>query len=176
LIDIYYQKENSRSYRSQPLTSVLLDKAKDKIQSKQFNWLFLSIWFGLRPQEIDNLKNKDFWRVESASSKKKVLWVFQTKIISLPPEDRWKPIPIIYHQQKFALKIIESGNFERPVVKTVRKHISQNIGLYGGRKGFVDLMLEKGHSLESISQWMGHSTIGRTWRSYKNKRRFHLSY
>jgi hypothetical protein len=28
-----------------------------------------------------------------------------------------------------------------------------------GRKGFTDLMLAKGHSLENISIWMGHSTL-----------------
>ena len=78
-------------------------------------------------------------------------------------------MPLIYDEQKFALRIIQSQNFERPSVKTIKKYLGPQISRYGGRKGFVDLMLEKGHSLEAISQWMGHSTVGRTWRSYKER-------
>jgi integrase len=100
----------------------------------------------------------------------KILWVFQTKLIALPPADRWKPIPLVYDEQKFALRVIESQTFQKPLVKTVRKYCGPGIGFYGGRKGFTDLMLSKGHSLESISQRMGHSTIARTWRTYKDRR------
>jgi integrase len=98
-----------------------------------------------------------------------VLWVYQTKLIALPPIDRWKPVPLIYDEQKFAAKIIEDGLFERPLNKTVRRYFGEGVTLYGGRKGFTDLMLGKGHTLEAISQWMGHSTIGRTWRTYKDR-------
>lgn len=34
-----------------------------KIKNEQFNWLYLSVWLGLRPQEIDNLKNKVLWNI-----------------------------------------------------------------------------------------------------------------
>jgi len=37
-------------------------------------------------------------------------------------------------------------------------------------------MLAKGNSLENISIWMGHSTIGRTWKSYKKRRKYHIQY
>ena len=92
----------------------------------------------------------------------------------LPREDRWKPIPILYDEQKFGLKIIENQNFKRPLVKTIRKHLGDGYRLYGGRKALTDLMLSKGHELENISIWMGHSTINRTWRHYKNHRKFHI--
>lgn len=137
---------------------------------EQFNWLFISVWLGLRPLEIDNLKDSKMWEVEELPTGTQVLWVFQTKLVALPPIDRWKPIPLIYDEQKFALKMIESKSFERPLMKTVRRYFGRGISLYGGRKGFTDLMLEKGNSLESISQWMGHSTISRTWRTYKDRR------
>jgi hypothetical protein len=52
--------------------------------------------------------------------------------------------------------------------------LSGNSALYGGRKGFTDLMLSKGNTIENISIWMGHSTLDRTWRSYKQKMKFHL--
>jgi len=78
-----------------------------------FNWLFLSVWPGLRHQEIDNLHESDLWRVEIPLVGRNVFWIYQTKIIDLPPEDRWKPIPILYEEQEFAMRIIESGNFKR---------------------------------------------------------------
>ena len=37
-------------------------------------------------------------------------------------------------------------------------------------------MLSKGNTLENISIWMGHSTINRTWQSYKNRRKYHIQY
>ena len=88
--------------------------------------------------------------------------MFQTKIISLPTEDRWKPIPILYEEQKFALSIIKAQTIQRPLVKTLHHYFGKGIDLYDGRKGFVDLMLSKGHVLENISVWMGHSTLDRT--------------
>ena len=138
----------------------------------------LPVWLGLRPQEIDNLHNLSLWKLEknSTSTGKDILWVFQSKIVALPPEDRWKPIPIIFDEQKFALRMLEAKCFKRPLSKTMRLHFGKGTTLYAGRKGFVDLMLAKGHSIENISVWMGHSTLERTWRSYKQRRKFHLGY
>lgn len=56
------------------------------------------------------------------------------------------------------------------LVKTVRRYFGEGIDLYGGRKGFNDLMLSKGQALENISAWMGHSTLERTLRSYNQRR------
>ncbi len=92
----------------------------------------------------------------------------------MPPEDRWKPIPLLFDEQHFALKVIVDGILKRPLLKTVRLLFGKGFSLYGGRKGFVDLMLARGHAMENISIWMGHSTLSRTWRSYKNKRVFHI--
>jgi hypothetical protein len=32
----------------------------------------------------------------------------------------------------------------------------------------------KGHALENISAWMGHSTLERTWKSYKQRKKYHI--
>jgi len=66
-------------------------------------------------------------------------------------------------------------NFKRPLMKTIRSHFGDDIDLYGGRKGFSDLMLSKHQTLENISVWMGHSTLDRTWRSYKSRKKFHVN-
>ncbi len=82
--------------------------------------------------------------------------------------------PILFEEQEFALRIIKTQSFQRPLVKTLHHYFGKGIDLYGGRKGFVDLMLSKGHTLENISVWMGHSTLDRTWRSYKQRRRYYI--
>lgn len=174
LIEANYEKERGVSRASKTLAPGDLDRLMRKINQKNFNWLYISVWFGLRPKEIDLLKNPETWNVETLPNGRKILWVFQTKIISLPPEDRWKPIPLIFDEQHFAFKMIEDGNFKRPLMKTMRKHFGDGVLLYAGRKGFSDLMLARDQSFENISIWMGHSSLQRTWRSYKNRKRFHL--
>lgn len=175
LLDSFYEKDRRKvAVASKEIEPERLDEIREKTNQPNFNWIYLSVWFGLRPQEDDNLHNASLWRLETLETGRKILWVFQTKIIALPPEDRWKPIPIIFEQQEFALRIIESGVFKRPLTKTIRKHFGQGTTLYGGRRGFVDLMLSKRQALENISIWMGHSTLDRTWRSYKQRRKFHI--
>lgn len=174
LLDAHYQRNKNSRKASDPLPPEVLNAATGKMNQANFNWLFLSVWLGLRPQEIDNLHESELWRIEKPVVGRKVFWIYQTKIIALPPEDRWKPTPILYEEQEFALRIIQSGNFKRPLIKTMRNYFSKDIDLYGGRKGFTDLMLSKGNTIENISIWMGHSTLDRTWRSYKQKQKFHL--
>jgi len=174
LVDAYYEKRKNARRPSKPLTPRQLSYASRKINRANHNWLWLSVWLGLRPKEVDSLHSKEMWSIETRQSGRKILWVYQTKLIALPPEDRWKPIPIILPQQEDALRIIGDGWFRRPLLKTMLLHFGRNTTLYAGRKGFVDLMLSKGQTLENISIWMGHSTVDRTWRSYKHLGRFHF--
>ena len=141
-----------------------------------FNWIYLTVWFGLRPKEVDSLHQDENWKIEELYNGRKVLWIFQTKVIALPEEDRWKPIPILYKEQEEGLEIIKTKQHKRPLIKTMRLHFGKNVHLYGGRKAFTDLMLSKGNTLENISILMGHSTINRTWQSYKNRRKYHIQY
>jgi hypothetical protein len=176
LIEAYYQRTRNARCPSKALLPEQLEIIYTTMNRSNFNWLFLSVWLGLRPQEIDNLNDNSLCTIETLPTGKTILWVFQTKIVALPPEDRWKPIPILYDEQRFALKIIQSKSFKRPIAKTMRHYFGYGTDLYAGRKGFSDLMLSKGNSLENISVWMGHSTLERTWRSYKNKGKFHLNF
>lgn len=175
LIEANCEKVSGVTRASKSISPNDVEKTKFHINQPNFNWLFISVWFGLRPKEIDGLHDPELWKVEILPAGRKILWVFQTKIIALPREDRWKPIPIIFEEQKFALRIIESGNFKRPLIKTMAKYFEKGTTAYAGRKGFSDLMLSKEQSFENISVWMGHSTLQRTWKSYKSRRRFHLA-
>jgi hypothetical protein len=89
--------------------------------------------------------------------------------VAVPPRYRWKLIPIVFTGQSDVVRIVESGNFKRPLNKTIQSYFGKFTTLYGGRKSFTDLMLGHQQQLENISQWMGHSTIERTWRNYKSR-------
>jgi hypothetical protein len=174
IIEASYEKTAGVSRPSLPLTPASLESKKEILNKHNYDWLYLSVWFGLRPKEVDSLKMQEMWRLEVLGNGRKILWVFQTKIIALPPEDRWKPIPIIFPEQELALKIIELKKFKRPLLATMKRHFGKGYILYAGRKGFSDLMLSRGQNFENISVWMGHSTLQRTWKSYKNRKKFHL--
>lgn len=140
---------------------------------KQWNWLFIALWFGLRPTEVDGLKNKKLWKLEK-HNETEILMIYQTKLTNISKDKRWKPIPVYFKEQQEALKLVQSGEFKRPLAKTVAKYIGEGFDNYSPRKGFTDLMLERGFSLEDISTFLGHSSIDTTWKHYKNKMTFKL--
>lgn len=168
ILESYFSK-SEKCKSSDPLTPSMLESARNVLIPEQYNWLYLSIWLGLRPKEIDQLRDPGFRRVLYNETGIPILWIYQSKLCSVPERYRWKLIPLFLEQQQSTIAIIESGNFKRPLVKTVKAHIHPDLNLYGGRKGFTDLMLSKGQLLENISQWMGHSTVQRTWSNYKSR-------
>jgi hypothetical protein len=84
LIEAYYGKTKYVRRPSAQLTPEHLMEISLKMNQPNFNWLFLSVWLGLRPQEIDNLHDKSLWKLEIPIKGRKILWVFQTKIVALP--------------------------------------------------------------------------------------------
>lgn len=164
IADTYADSEDYRG-ESDPLTPE--DLKKLKVREDYYNWLFISVWFGLRPSEIDRLKNPKNVKITQDSGVK-ILNVFQEKLSGIDRAKRWKLIPVLYPEQEIALGFVVSLNFRRPHSKVI---LPPKVTLYGGRKGFVDLMLDRGQSLEDISMWMGHQSIETTWKKYRNKRR-----
>lgn len=168
--------QNSSSYRgaSKGLTLDLLPKLQEGLNEAQYNWIFCSLWFGLRPSELDQIledKSNQTWFLESDTDVD-ILWVYQPKLTGVPEDERWKPIPVLYNEQKQALKYILEHNLDKPLTKTVQKYLSSDkYSLYAGRKGFTDLMLDLGQEFHDIAQWMGHTTIDRTWTNYKDRMR-----
>ncbi len=166
IADSYFE-ENESGYTSDPLTPSMLEAASALLPGHKA-WLHLSVWLGLRPAEVDNLLIATAYRIETGKVCP-VLWVYQSKLRSVPREKRWKPIPLYAPQQQACVSIIKEAAFVRPLAATVRNHFGARVTTYGGRKGFLDLMLSQGHKFEDVSVWMGHTTIERSWRSYKNK-------
>ena len=156
---------------SLPLTPEKLVTLQSKFSELHFNWLKISVWFGLRPEEVQILRNKKHYRIEHNKKLNiTILHIYQTKLQSIAAAERWKSIPVILKEQKECLEIIENGNFKKPIYKLVRKHIGDGISLMGGRKGFVDLMLSLGQTIENISVWLGHKDLATTWGEYKDRK------
>lgn len=157
---------------SEPLTPQMLEKLKDQLPEEQYRWLYLTVWFGLRPREVDLLTDKKFGCKISNDKqlKVKILSVYQPKLASVARENRWKHIPVFLPQQQTALSYIAQP-LKRPLNKTLHKLTGKHITCYGGRKGFIDLMLDHNQKLEDISAMMGHSSIEMSWRKYRNMKR-----
>lgn len=169
LLEAYFTRRGTDHKESEPLQPAQLESVRGRLEKEHANWLYLSVWLGLRPLEIDQLKNPELIKIMTDSSGVPTLWVYQTKLVAVPPRYRWKLVPLFLPEQRKCLKIIERQNFRRPLTKTVKLHFGNSTNLYGGRKGFTDLMLSKGQNFVHISQWMGHSNIQRTWRNYKSR-------
>lgn len=166
ITDKYFEKKPS-GMKSTVLFPSDLEAAKDKIPAPYYAWLYLSVWFGLRPKEIDSIAAGKHFETTTINGVQ-VLKIYQTKLMSVPREERWKHIPC-YEPEQIAGLALLSESIKRPGRKMLRNHFKAGTKLYAGRKGFQDLMLSRGHSLEDISTWMGHMSIDRTWRDYKNR-------
>lgn len=164
----YRSKENFKG-EAAPLTPEELEAKSNELLDYNYKWLYLSVWLGLRPEEVDRLKEKKTWRLAKQDGEP-ILWVFQSKLVSVADEKAWKPIPLFLPQQKQCIELIKEANFRRPLNKVLRNVFpAKRITAYSGRKGFTDLMLAFGQELEQISVWLGHHSIETTWQHYKNK-------
>ena len=167
IADSYYEKENS-GQESDPISPNELESKKASLEIPAYNWVFLSVWFGLRPIEVESLKNPKYFRIETHEGKA-VLFVYQSKLKGVSRDKRWKYIPCMIKQQEEGLRIIASGVFKRPSRKIMKARFGDKVGLYGGRKAFEKTMYDLGYSFQDVSLWLGHKDISRTWKNYVNK-------
>jgi hypothetical protein len=166
----YYGDDKKKRKESMPLTPDLLDSGKEKMLPENYKALFIAVWFGLRPMEVRRLlEHEDSYKVGLDDKGLCYIMVYQTKLMSRHPNDRWKIIPLIFTEQLEALKYIGEKKFKFPVNATIKRYFGPCVTSYGPRKGFVDLMALKGQPVDYISQWMGHSSVDRTLRNYKSK-------
>ena len=169
IVDSYNSKKK-KTNESAPLTYAILQKNEDSFSEEQYNWLFLSLFFGLRPKEVDSFLDKRNWKITTQKGVK-VLWMYQSKLRGIEEKERWKLIPCLLPEQTEALKIISKKYIaiKRPLVKTIKRYLGEDLNTYGGRKGFELMMRNKGFSLEAISSYLGHKSIDRTYRNYRAK-------
>lgn len=172
-----YRGKSKRGVKSDPLSPTSLETQKDNLTPPNYDWLYLAVWLGMRPEEIDNLKRAQpgYEHYTTTVDGVTVLHIYQTKLVeAVDEQDRWKMIPLLYPQQVKCIEVIKRGQFKRPLTKTLKKYFTERTTTYCGRKGFTDLMLSRGQRFEDISQWMGHESLDRTWTDYKNRRVVHF--
>jgi hypothetical protein len=163
IAEAHYARPAGRGNReSEPLTPEML--ADRDLPDAELRWWLLSVWFGLRPIEVDQLskpQGKRTWYIEQRGVP--ILWVYQTKLKGVKPEKRLKAIPAIFSEQRELLT-----DMSLPLTRP-KSSPFPGVTLYGGRKGFVTLMKSKGQTFENVSAWLGHTDVRRTYQSYFNK-------
>ena len=159
IADAYNDSEKKKK-ESLPLTPEHLESVKSKLKEPYYNWLLVSVWFGLRPHEVGGK-----WRVEH-TPRGKVLAVYQTKLTTITKDKRWKRIPVKLPGQARALAVLEAGTIKRPPTSAIRL-LGEGYGLYGGRKGFAKLMKRHGEvDFMAVVKWLGHLDPKTTIRHY----------
>lgn len=164
-----------RKAASEPLTFSALGRAHSRLATEEYKWLFVSIAFGLRPEEVDSLvtetakdkKWKVMDRIDHVKQRKyKALRVYQYKLTAVAFEKRFKYIELKYDFQLEALRYIEDGALTRPHNHDVRA-ITEGATCYGGRKNFDPMMHERhGETLEQVAAWLGHQDTSTLFAHY----------
>jgi hypothetical protein len=172
-------EKKGKPTESDPLTPEELESKRSELLPKQYNWLKISIWFGLRPYEIERLHEPPgpkTWSITTIAGVP-VLKVYQTKLVGAKTEKRTKVIPCLEPEQREALELVRARDHERPLAKTLKRVFANfrkqfGVKLYAGRKGFIALMVgRRGHKFQNVSAWLGHQTMDRTYRDYMDKQK-----
>jgi hypothetical protein len=171
--DAYFEKAPAGNAPA-PLTPKMLLTAKERFPLDQYNWLYVSVWFGLRPEEVNNIIKGKHFEIRKIGADM-VLAVYQTKLTSLNRDDRWKLIPVTCKEQGKGIEIIKSGSMRPPLSRILAAEFGPRVGLRSGRKNFTDMMLDLGHPLEDISAWLGHTSIQRTWKNYRDRQKLRFT-
>jgi hypothetical protein len=163
--DAHFESEEYRG-PSAPLTPRLLAKCRNKLPEKKGNWLLVSFAFGLRPVEVDDQN----FRISNDKDGTTIVEVYQSKLVGVPKDERWKPIAIQTQLQTRALKVWQSGEIQRPHLNDIQGILGEGFHLYAGRKGFEKWLRDLGESFENVSLMLGHRKLDRTWKDYTNKK------
>ncbi len=161
----YKKKPTNRSGGSTRLTPSLLEGKRAKLTPATYEWLFISLWLGLRPDEIE-LAQFDVYRNETHNVD--VLRIYQPKV------DFYKHIPLLHEEQKKAVELLKPR--KRPLNRIIHEIFGdRKMTCYAGRKGFENLMASLGETEADISKWLGHTTIKTTDKHYKDKDKLFLT-
>jgi hypothetical protein len=143
---------------SLPLTPELLESKKSELKPEYYRWLYITLWLGLRPVEVENEYKLSTKIVRGKSIK--VISVYQSKLMGVVKEKRWKHIPLLYPEQTKAVEFLEAKEWRKPYTPLLKEVFGERFFLYMGRKGFTEIMLEKGHRFETVADWLGHTDGG----------------
>jgi hypothetical protein len=140
------------------LTPDMLESKKSELKPCFYQWLYITLWLGLRPVEVENEYKLSTKVVRGKSIK--VISVYQSKLMGVVKEKRWKHIPLLYPEQTKAVEFLEAKEWRKPYTPLLKEVFGERFFLYMGRKGFTEIMLEKGHRFETVADWLGHTDGG----------------
>jgi hypothetical protein len=131
--DAYFEKRPNGG-ASSPLKPTHLVKLEAQLSTEQYNWMYLSFWCGLRPHEVNSLHKKSAYRWEKKEGVD-ILCVYQSKLKKLARDKRWKKIPLVEPEQACVKALVESGQFYKPLVKTLQRILDETFTCYARRVG-----------------------------------------
>lgn len=147
------------------LSLVQLEAKGREIPEAAHNWLYVSVAFGLRPEEIDRaLSDEQYHRIEGETLK-----VFQFKLerLGYPWKQCWKAITVELPHQLAALELLKRGApLKRPGRKMLKKWFGKKVGYYAGRKEFAPYMRKQGFSAYQVMRWLGHQDLQTLRKNY----------
>lgn len=167
---------DERDGRQAPSKPILPEDLKElgSLPVEQVRWVRISVYFGLRPFEVDRISPKNFgtdtgWKVSQDEKGTSILHLYQHKLVRVERKRRWKRIPCILKEQSDLIQEMLSGlPKKRPYAKTLQSHLGAGVGVYGGRKAFEKMMTALGQDFRHISRWLGHTDINRTEANYRD--------
>lgn len=150
---------------SRPITEDELKALRSKLKEEHWAWVNIAFWFGLRPEEVDQLKEpNERWSIEGDT-----LRVWQPKLRKVKSSRRWKSIPAQLEVQKAWLECLKRGlKLSRPSRSVVVRAYPQGVTNYGFRHGFTSYMERMGVDLDVVSRWLGHTSRATTERYYRD--------
>lgn len=157
---------------SEPLTIALLAEAKKKLKEPHYLWVERSFWWGLRPREVNLLTTPNSkWHLSSEDGVR-FLSVFQDKLAQTgkySEEECWKHIPIIWPEQEALVEGLGKSPCKQPIYRKFHEVFGPDYTPYAGRKGFGELVLERGFDVYDKMKWMGHTRMDETLDAYTKK-------
>lgn len=167
--DKYMDKTGNKTKEAKGISLAVMAKLlrSDDMTNEQKNWCIVCLGFGLRPIEMDSIVERNSDKIIIGKSSVKV---YQSKLVTLPREMRYKEVVITHPFQKDALDIYKANvQLTKPTITTIRKVLGDEYGLYSFRKGYTDIMITLGEPIERISMDLGHNSVETTWKSYRKR-------
>ncbi len=167
--DKYLDKTGGTTKEAKGISLAVMAKLlrSDDMTDDQKNWCIVCLGFAVRPIEMDSVLERDSDKVITGKNSVKI---YQSKLTSLPRNKRYKEVMITHPFQKDALSIYKADMpLVKPTIVMIRKVLGDEYGLYSFRKGYTDIMITLGESIERISMDLGHNSIETTWKSYRKR-------
>ncbi len=135
-----------------------LKALRSELPEDQWQWLFVTFWLGLRPNETRlNPQQPPYLSTEDGVEVAH-LWQWKTHC--------YKQVPLIWPEQKQAFALLLDGRLRKIWPKQLQRRTGRRTHTYAGRKGFAHYCWNEGKDYVEVASWLGHKDISTTYRDY----------